>query len=360
MLASVYFRLYKKLSQPYKRCFGLFVFLLILPAPIAYILVHFYGYDKSLLQNSLWALFGVLFMTFATSVVYELRVLGRFAFDQERRTALKKFGDAFILVFLGLYFVRGLVQGLRQPALKRVSIKINNTQFKELKIIQVSDLHIGQSAGADFVSKIVSRINALDADLVVFTGDFIDKAIDEVKPILQPFKTLNKPAFYVLGNHEYYRGVYGIINYIKYNFQDNIRLLQDESLVFRKGDEAINIIGLHDLAGHRFGLLKPDIKKAFANVDENLAQVLLAHQPRQTLSLEDAKPDLILSGHTHGGQIFPFHFLVRLAQPFLSGLYKMNDKTQIYVSNGTGFWGPPLRVLAPSELTLITLKGKKA
>lgn len=132
----------------------------------------------------------------------------------------------------------------------------------------------------------------------------------------------------------------------------DITILENESVQI--GDY-LNLVGLNDHFGNRIGLLEPDLPKAFKTVDQTLPTIVLAHQPKMVKELEVYKPDLILSGHTHGGQIFPFGLLVLLDQPYLSGLYQHDEDTQIFVSNGAGFWGPAIRIFADSEIVEIEL-----
>ncbi len=135
-----------------------------------------------------------------------------------------------------------------------------------------------------------------------------------------------------------------------------IKALLNESVVVGSGSKAINLVGLNDIQSIRFNVMPIHTYKAFEMVDKNLPTVLLSHQPKSISFVEDKQYDLILSGHTHGGQIFPFGFLVMLQQPFLAGLHAITATKQIFVSRGTGYWGPPVRVFAPSEISVLTLK----
>ena len=146
--------------------------------------------------------------------------------------------------------------------------------------------------------------------------------------------------------------MYGVEDICEHLRSLHVRVLENESVVI---DKVINLAGITDLIGRRFAILEPDLPKALLQTDSNLPTVLLAHQPKITKELKNEKIDLILSGHTHGGQIFPFGLLVLLDQPYLSGLYQHSENTQIFVSNGAGYWGPPIRVLAPSEIVKIRL-----
>ena len=210
---------------------------------------------------------------------------------------------------------------------------------------------LGKSLGKEFLDDIVKKINTLEADIVVITGDFVDLHVDKIGDKLDGLKEIKSHfgVYFVSGNHEYFHGVEAICKHIE---SLHVKVLENESLVI---DGIINLAGITDLMGRRMGLLEPDLKKALLHVKTDLPTVLLAHQPKIINELKDEKIDLVISGHTHGGQIFPFGLLVLLDQPYLSGLYQHSKDTQIFVSNGAGYWGPPIRVLAPSEIVKIRL-----
>lgn len=222
---------------------------------------------------------------------------------------------------------------------------------KELSIVQISDVHIGNSLGKDFFDWIVTETNKLDADIVVITGELIDLPAEKIKDTLDGLKELKSKfgVYFVSGNHEYFHGVVEICEHLR---TLGVHVLTNENLVI---NNSINLAGVTDLIGRRFGILEPDLKKALLHVRDDLPTILLAHQPKFTKELKNEKIDLILSGHTHGGQIFPFGLLVLLDQPYLSGLYKHSEKTQIYVNRGAGYWGPPIRIMSPSEIVKIKL-----
>jgi hypothetical protein len=161
-------------------------------------------------------------------------------------------------------------------------------------------------------------------------------------------------VYYVPGNHEYFYGVHKIMEYVR---TLGVHVLSNRSIVI---NHTINLAGVMDMSGKRFDFEPPDLKRALLHVKPELPTILLSHQPKIVKEMTDEKIDLILSGHTHGGQIFPFGLLVLLDQPYLSGLYQHSKHTQVFVSNGAGFWGPAVRIMAPSEIVKINLKVKKA
>ena len=187
---------------------------------------------------------------------------------------------------------------------------------------------------------------------MVITGDLVDLSIDLIKDDLQPLSQLNAPCYFIPGNHEYFHGVHEINEFIT---TLGIKPLLNDSVLLGKSDQIFNLVGLTDVVGDRLNILKPDIKKAYSSVDKNRPCIVLAHQPKFIERMHKQRCDLMLSGHTHGGQIFPFGFLVMFAQPYLSGLYQHNQDQQIFVSRGAGYWGPPVRILAPSEITQLII-----
>lgn len=278
-------------------------------------------------------------------------------FDQERRRFMKITFDVTMLILAFSYLVKGLIGGIKRPVLNRVDVFINELGFDEFTIVQLTDVHVGNTIGKKFVQECVDRINALEPDIVVITGDLVDRKIEDAKDDLSPLKELQTKhgSYFILGNHEYYHGAQDIADYMP---ELNIKALLNDSVIIRDGDNAINLVGINDLQSIRFETLPIDTYKAYANIDDSLPTILLSHQPKSIEIVEEHSYDLMLSGHTHGGQIFPFGFLVMLQQPFLAGLHAVTAAKQIFVSRGTGYWGPPVRVFAPSEISVLTLKPK--
>lgn len=318
--------------------------------------LFFFTLRSGNMDVSLYILFssfiGISFMLFCTAILYDLFhiPLNKIPFDKSRRLMLKTLLDVTMLILAFSYMVKGFFNGFKEPVIKEQVIKINNLK-KDFNIVQISDVHIGKSLGKEFLDLIVKKINTLDADIVVITGDLVDLHVSEIGDKLHSLKDIKSKfgVYFVSGNHEYFHGVEQISEYLK---SLHVKVLENENLVI---DGTLNLVGITDLMGRRMNLLQPDLHKAMLGVDKKLPTVLLAHQPKITNELQNEKIDLILSGHTHGGQIFPFGLLVLLDQPYLSGLYPHSEKTQIFVSSGTGYWGPPIRVLAESEIVNIRL-----
>jgi len=222
-------------------------------------------------------------------------------------------------------------------------------------IAQLSDVHVGPTIKRPYVEAIVAAVNGLDVDLVAITGDLVDGTVHELADDVAPLAQLRsrEGSFFVTGNHEYYSGV---VPWIRELRRLGIGVLLNEHVVVRRGDAALVVGGVTDFGGGHFDSLhSSDPAAALAgSPDDAAARVLLAHQPRSAAAAETAGFDLQLSGHTHGGQFLPWNFLVRLQQPFTAGLHRWREMW-VYTSRGTGYWGPPKRVGAPSEIAVLRL-----
>ena len=351
--AYIYHRFLVKL-QPLQR-YKIFLKWTMITLSIGEIL-YFLTLRSGTMPSSLFTFFssliGVSFMLFCIAIVYDIFhiPLNKVPFDKSRRLMLKTLLDVTMLILAFSYIVKGFFNGFKKPIINEVDIKIKGLK-KELNIVQISDVHIGKSLGKEFLENIVNDINTLNADIVVITGDLVDLHVDEIGDKLDALKDIKSKfgVYFVSGNHEYFHGVKAICSFLE---SLHVKVLTNENVVI---NNQINLAGITDLMGRRLGILKPDLKKALLHVEPDLPTVLLAHQPKIAKELKDESIDLILSGHTHAGQIFPFGLLVLLDQPYLSGLYQHSNKTQIFVSSGAGYWGPPIRILAPSEIVFISL-----
>ncbi len=199
----------------------------------------------------------------------------------------------------------------------------------------------------------VKRVNALNPDIVVITGDLIDIDVTHAKDTLDELKKFDSKygTYFVVGNHEYFHNIEKIIAKVK---SLGIRVLENENVYIGKDGEGFNLAGVYDVFGYRTMTYIPEIDQALHGLKDS-PTILLAHQPRYIEEVTHSV-DLLLSGHTHGGQLYPFRFLVKLQQHYISGLHQHNEDLQIYVSKGTGFWGPPMRLGASSEITDITIE----
>jgi hypothetical protein len=274
-----------------------------------------------------------------------------------RRLTLNRTNAALVLLSVALA-VWGYFQAIGVPPVKQVSVVIEGlpADLHGLKIVQLTDLHVGATLGRPFVEAVVERVNRLEADMVVITGDLVDGPAallaDDVAPLAGLKARLGK--FFVTGNHEYYSGVMDWLAVIRSLGLDV--LINDHRLVAFKTSRLL-MAGVADLrAAAFFPDHRSDPFKAAAGAPAADVRILLAHQPKSFFEGATAGFDLQISGHTHGGQFYPWTWVVGLFQPFVAGLFH-HGPAQLYVSRGTGFWGPPLRLGSPSEITLLRLTG---
>lgn len=293
---------------------------------------------------------GMTTVLFFVAAFYDLLISSakRIPYNKERRYFFKIIFDTTIIILAFTYLFKGIKGGNGRPRLNEVEVKIKGLD-KDLVIMQLSDMHIGKTIKKDDVADMVQRSNQVQPDIVVLTGDIIDDDVDAIKEDLAPLGDLHAPVFFILGNHEYFHGAKKAIDHIK---TLGIRTLINDSIIIQ---DRLNLVGLSDLMGKHLGSYILDADKAFKKQNHDLPTVLLSHQPKSILVVEHKKFDLMLAGHTHGGQIFPLTLLVKLDQPYLAGLYDHNKHKQIFVSRGSGYWGPPIRFLAPAEITKVTL-----
>jgi uncharacterized protein len=222
-------------------------------------------------------------------------------------------------------------------------------------IAQISDVHVGSQIKQKYVEAIVDAVNGLDPDLIAVTGDLVDGTVHDLSRHIAPLGRLSARhgAFLVTGNHEYYSGEPAWTAEFR---RLGLRVLLNEHVVVRHGGAPLVVAGVTDYSAHHFDpLQRSDPAAALLGAPTDAgAKILLAHQPRSAAAADTAGFDLQLSGHTHGGQFWPWNLFVRFQQPFTAGLHRLNH-LWIYISRGTGYWGPPNRFGAPSEITLLRL-----
>ncbi|MGH1345528.1 MAG: metallophosphoesterase [Nannocystales bacterium] len=251
----------------------------------------------------------------------------------------------------------GLAQAMQLPEVVEVEVPIDGLPeaFDGYRIVQLSDVHVGPTIRREHLEAIVERANGLDGDLAVVTGDLVDGYVDDLRDEVAPLAGFRgrDGAYFVTGNHEYYWDGPAWCDEVA---RLGLGVLNNEHRVISRGGARLLLAGCTDVkAGDLVPEHASDPAGARAGAPPCDVSILLAHQPRSIDAASVAGYDLQLSGHTHGGQYFPFSVLVHLAQPYVAGLAK-HDKTWIYVSRGTGYWGPPMRVGAPHEITLVTLR----
>jgi predicted MPP superfamily phosphohydrolase len=246
-----------------------------------------------------------------------------------------------------------LVQGLRPPEIREHVVTVGDLrpEYDGLRIVQLSDLHLGPCLGTRWLEGRIAQIEALGPDLVVVTGDLVDQDAALAESVAPPLRHLRVPlgVWGVTGNHEFYAGLDRSLSTFE---AAGIRVLRDSSAEVAPG---LVVAGVDDLSARRqFGLDGRPVDRALAGRPPGTT-VVLCHSPWEASRAAELGVELMLSGHTHGGQIWPFTWLVRIAYPYVAGRFDVNGMTLI-VSRGTGFWGPPMRLFRRSEITSITLR----
>ncbi len=304
-----------------------------------------------------WALFALTFFAvLVTDIVRLLVWLVRRAMraprmDLSRRQALARITGGVIGTAVVGHVAFGLSRALGEPEIVDVPLTLTKLpkSLDGFTIAQLTDIHVGGTIGRRFIEELVQRTNALGADMIVLTGDFVDGSVDELRDAVAPFADLRARhgVYFVTGNHEKYSGVTG---WVAHFTSLGMRVLRNERVEIVREGAAFDLAGIDDYS------LRPDLAKALAGRDTSRALVLLAHQPRQVHTAAQHGVDVQLSGHTHGGQVWPWHYLVSIQQGgLIAGRYQIGG-TQLYVSRGPSYWGPPIRVGAPPEITRVILR----
>ena len=251
----------------------------------------------------------------------------------------------------------GLAAGGMHEVLSQIKVKGVDVFLEKLpvgqdgySIVQLTDVHVGPTIGRDYIQAVVDRANALAPDVIVITGDLVDGTVENLGEHVAPLGQLRarEGVYFVTGNHEYFSGVDPWLAFLT---GLGIRVLRNERMEL----SAIDLAGVDDISAARYGEGHgEDIARAVAQRRGDMPLVLLAHQPIAVTRAASHGVELQLSGHTHGGQIYPWSWLVKLQQPYVAGLHR-HQATQLYVSSGTGYWGPPMRVGTSAEITHVRL-----
>lgn len=280
---------------------------------------------------------GIAFFSTIIFIIYGFSDLF-FEFDS-------RIGSTVALSFIFIFSAIALING-KKLAINLIDVKIKGLK-KELKIVHLSDLHIGAIHRKKYLERVVKETNLLNSDFVVVTGDLFDGSSLVDKNILSPINKINCPVYFIIGNHEIYEGLDKVIPIIK---TTKMKLIRNTKCKFKN----INLIGID---------YSESVKKAYEKLDristeKNRTNILLYHAPIFKLKdLEKKGISLHLAGHTHYGQIFPLNLLVSLIYPYAKGLYTSGNSS-VFVSVGTGTWGPPMRIGSSNEINLINLKRK--
>ena len=358
-----------QLPQPWRNAATALLYALAVSWPLGVALPHWIDapWSRALAALGLTWMGLTLLLVLGLAGVDAVRVLARRGrkmlkvaeFDPERRLFFSRAltgGVSAGMTMLGAQAVR-TATGPAQLLEVEVPLRRLSPAMDGFDIVQISDLHVGPTIRRDQVSALVDRILALSPKLIVITGDLVDGPVEALREQVEPLSRLSAPhgVYFVTGNHEYYAGIEPWLVEIE---RLGIHTLRNARVRIGEGMDAFDLAGIDDTTAHHFGPGHgADLARALQGRDPQRELVLLAHQPKAIFEAADLGVGLQLSGHTHGGQIWPIGYLVRLVQPYLAGLV-LHGSTWIYVSRGTGYWGPPMRLDAPPELTRITLRAR--
>ncbi len=294
----------------------------------------------------------------ALALVHSLRAeaIAPEAFDPGRREFIVRLMNLGLVAATGVAATYGLFQARRRPTVFEVDIPIDglHPDLEGFRIVQISDLHVGPTIRGGWVRRVVEQVNALRPDMIAFTGDLADGTVRHIREDVAPLADLRAPhgVYFCTGNHEYYSGLDDWLAEIK---RLGMTTLNNEHTVVEHGAGRILLAGVTDLTAHQMAPHHAtDPEAAVAGAPQCDARLLLAHQPGSIFAAARLGFHLMLCGHTHGGQFYPFAYAVKAVHPYTLGRHKHNG-TWVYVNRGTGYWGPPLRIGIPPEVTVIRL-----
>nr|WP_307828503.1 metallophosphoesterase [Antrihabitans sp. YC2-6] len=304
------------------------------------------------------ALLGVVWVLFVWTLIGDLLRLALLIGGVDN-PARSRIVAIFTLVAVVVLLAWGFVEAMRIPRVVRLDVTIPRLgrDLDGTTVVAITDTHYGAIDRAKWSAGVVEAVNELNADIVCHVGDIADGTVTQRRLQAEPLASVRArlAKVYVTGNHEYFSEAQGWLDYMT---EIGWESLHNRHVVVGKGGSELVIAGVDDATARGSGLEGhgANLAEALRGADPDSPILLLAHQPKQVKQAEAAGVDLQLAGHTHGGQMWPFNFLVRLDQPVVHGLAKFGERTQLYTSRGSGFWGPPFRIFAPSEITLITLR----
>ncbi|WP_203906221.1 metallophosphoesterase [Rhizocola hellebori] len=333
---------------------------LIVAALLAFPVLMYLGHGRRMdwAARSGDTMLGVIWVLFVWAILGNVLRLGLSVAGvadplRSRVVALSVLGVSAVLVVWGYY------EAMRVPRVRRVQVTIPRLGrgLDGLRVVLLTDTHYGPIDRARWSARVTEAVNELSPDIVCHTGDIADGTVAQRREQAAPLGDIRAKLArtYVTGNHEYFGEAQGWLDHMQ---RLGWEPLHNRHLIVQRGGDQLVLAGVDDATAAHSGLPahRADLDTALAGADPKLPVLLLAHQPKQIDAAVAAGVDLQISGHTHGGQIWPFNFLVRIDQPVVQGLSRHGARTQLYTSRGTGFWGPPLRVFAPSEITEITLR----
>ncbi len=317
--------------------------------------------DRRLADRISWVgltAMGFFSSLFVLTLLRDILLAGTQLFMSSEQTVRWMAPSAQAALFLTFFMtVAGLIVARRRPGIVEVRIPVTGLPpaLHGFSIAQISDVHVGPTIKRGFVEGIVRRVNDLNADLIAVTGDLVDGSVQQLSVHTAPLAGLaaRHGAFFVTGNHEYYSGERAWTEEIR---RLGMHVLKNEHVVLKHDGASLVLAGVTDYSAHHFDpAQRSDPAAALSGAPADAgAKILLAHQPSSATAAANAGFDVQISGHTHGGQFWPWNLFVHFFQPFTGGLHRLKN-LWIYVSRGTGYWGPPNRFGVPSEITRIRL-----
>ena len=378
IVGGIHFYIYRRLivasalPAPWGRVAMAALIVMALSIPASFLISRVLGgVAAKIVLYPIYVWLGMMFMTLVTLLGLDavrgiVWLVSRLAgsdvagFDPERRLFLSRMLAGAVVGTVVTATGFALRRGLGRLAVKRIEVKLDNLPAKldGFTIAQLTDLHLTPIHGGDWLASVVRMTNELKPDLVAITGDLADGTVAQLGKDVESLKELKAPhgVFFVTGNHEYYTG---LLDWLAEARRLGMRVLTNQHVIVEHGQGRVLIAGVPDFNGE--SIVKShhsDPVAAIADASPHEVSVLLAHQPRSVDEAARAGFDLQLSGHTHGGQFLPWNHMVRLQQPFTAGLHSVQrggHRLWVYVTRGAGYWGPPLRLGVPAEITLIRL-----
>ncbi|XP_033126070.1 transmembrane protein with metallophosphoesterase domain-like [Anneissia japonica] len=355
------------IKRRFQTLWKLFLFTIIVSAQLCYPLgVTYVSVEPYTIVLFCYICLGIHILLMTNITLYHLfGYVFQKIFCPETDPVLANFVKVVVIVIVsGFLAFSAVSQAFYGPIIKKVDVPINNLpkSFDGTRIVQVSDIHLGPTVGRSQLQRAIQLINSLNPDLVSITGDLVDSPVEYLSEAALPLTQISPPygTYFVTGNHEYYTGdVDAWINYLK---TLGVKCLHNENIQIHhpnKYEDYFFLAGTDDVQGEqfRYGDHGFKLEEALVGTNQEHPIILLAHRPAAayTALSADRGINLVLSGHTHGGQFFPMVISVYFANPYFSGLYQYSPSSYVYVSSGTFYWGIPMRLFSTPEVTLVTL-----
>jgi predicted MPP superfamily phosphohydrolase len=250
------------------------------------------------------------------------------------------------------FFSKYLQRSSLQTEISQIKIPVKSALLDGYRVLHISDLHIDTKTSNDELKELVASINAVSCDIVVITGDIIDCKAEKIEQKLLELRNIIHQSFYISGNHDLFHGLQRLQEIMQ---ECNITFLDNAYTPLHYKDKKFILAGLSDKFSRFFHIERNESRLVKNLQNLQLPTIFIAHQPKDYIYAKESQSDLFLCGHTHGGQIYPFNYLVKIVQPFVSGLHII-DELSVFVSRGLGAWGIKYRFLIPREISLLQLE----